>query len=60
MARIGKEDEVDALQLETAKRTTKEKEVDYMADAPPARPYSEAVSDEHRALLAEHGIAIPE
>jgi len=37
-----------------------EVEVDYMAEAPPARPYSEAITDSHRALLAVHGIDVPE
>jgi hypothetical protein len=36
-----------------------ETEVDYMADAPPARPYSEAVSDKHRAFLTENNIPLP-
>jgi hypothetical protein len=39
---------------------TGEPEVDYMADAPPARPYSEAISESHRELLAAHGISVPE
>jgi hypothetical protein len=33
-----------------------EAEVDYMADAPPSRPYSEAVTDEQRALMVEYGL----
>ena len=35
-----------------------EKEVDFMADAPPERPYHEAVTDEHRQILAEAGIPV--
>lgn len=35
-----------------------EQEVDYMAEAPPERPYSEAVSESHRELLATAGIHI--
>lgn len=35
-----------------------EVEVDYMADAPKARPYSEAITDEHRKVLEEAGIPI--
>lgn len=37
-----------------------EKTVDYMKDAPPARPYSEAVTDEHRKFLEAHGVAVTE
>jgi hypothetical protein len=37
-----------------------EEPVDYLRDAPPARPYSDAVSDEHRKALAEVGIIVPE
>ena len=36
----------------------KEVEVDYMKDAPPARPYSEAITDEHRAALEEAGFKV--
>lgn len=35
-----------------------EQEVDYMSEAPPARPYAEAVSESHRELLATAGIHI--
>jgi hypothetical protein len=42
------------------KNEPKEIEVDYMADAPKERPYEEAVTDEHRAFLREHGVIIPE
>jgi hypothetical protein len=37
-----------------------EQEIDFMADAPPERPYHEAVSDSHRELLTEHGVVLPE
>jgi hypothetical protein len=33
-----------------------EAEVDYMADAPPPRPYSEAITDEQHALMVEYGL----
>jgi len=32
-------------------------EVDVMADAPPPRPYAEAVTDEHKQVLREAGQA---
>lgn len=46
MAAVGKKKAEDS----------QEQEVDFMADAPPARPYHEAVSDEHRQLLGENGV----
>ena len=36
----------------------KEVEVDYMADAPAARPYRDAITDEHRAALEEAGFEV--
>lgn len=50
----------DPLDLETGKRTTKENDVDYMADAPKARPYSEAITDEHRRVLKDEGVVVEE
>ena len=47
------------LVLDTAKRTTKEEEVDYMKGAGPERPYGDAVSDVHRQLLTESGVIVP-
>ncbi len=38
--------------------SNEEPTVDFMADAPPERPYSEAITTEHRALLAENGITV--
>lgn len=42
-------------QEELMARTSKPSEtpVDFMADAPPARPYSEAISDEQKELMAQ-------
>ena len=37
-----------------------EPEVDFMSEAPPARPYHEAVTPVHRALLADSGVIVPE
>lgn len=46
--------------LPGAKRTTKDSEpVDFMPKEE-ERPYSEAVTDEHRAFLKEHGVDLPE
>ena len=36
----------------------KEVGVDYMAEAPPARPYSDAITDEHRSALKEAGFEV--
>jgi hypothetical protein len=35
-----------------------EPEVDFMAEAPPARPYSEAITEAHRELLAINGVDV--
>lgn len=45
-------------QEEWMARTQSEQASDYMADAPPERPYGEAITDEHRALLASQGIDV--
>jgi hypothetical protein len=34
--------------------------VDYMKDAPPARPYSEAITPEHRKFLETNGVSVTE
>ncbi len=34
--------------------------VDFMADAPPERPYSEAITSEHREMLSANGVIVPE
>jgi hypothetical protein len=44
----------------TPARDEGEPVVDFMADAPAERPYSEAVSDAQRALLAGLGLPVPE
>jgi hypothetical protein len=44
----------------TEKPTDAEPVVDFMVDAPPARPYGDAITDQHRALLAENGVTVPE
>lgn len=36
----------------------KEADVDFMADAPPPRPYDEAITDAHRRVLKEAGLDI--
>jgi hypothetical protein len=35
-----------------------ETSVDAMMDAPDARPYADAVTDEHRKFLAEQGVIV--
>jgi hypothetical protein len=35
-----------------------EEPVDYMKDAPPPRPYSEAISDKHRKFLEDNKIPL--
>lgn len=37
-----------------------EEPVDYMKDAPPARPYSEAITPEHRKFLEANGVSVTE
>jgi hypothetical protein len=32
--------------------------IDFMAEAPPARPYGDAITAEHRALLAANGVNV--
>jgi hypothetical protein len=53
MATVGKQD--------TPKKDEKptEVEVDYMRDAPPERPYADAVTEEHRAFLFGRGVVLP-
>lgn len=46
--------------MKTKQEMANEPEGDYMAEAPQARPYSEAVTDEHRKLLSANGIEVPE
>lgn len=40
------------------KSKVEEKEVDVMKDAPPERPYGEAITDEHREFLRENGTVV--
>lgn len=42
----------------TKKSTEADPTVDDMSEAPAERPYSEAITDEHRALLAENGVEV--
>lgn len=37
-----------------------EPEVDFMADAPAARPYADAITPGHRELLTTAGITVPD
>jgi len=37
-----------------------EEQIDPMADAPPARPYEEAITPEHREFLSTQGVVVAE
>jgi hypothetical protein len=45
-------------QTEATPKGLHEVPADDMADAPPARPYGDAISDEHRAALEEAGVYV--
>lgn len=47
----------DKVETIETKRTTKERASEAVGDYP-ARPYGEAITDEHRAYLADNGIQV--